>query len=155
MKSSKENMILIWLLPVSAMDYTGIYCPGIWVFPSHRPDCPFWGLPLLHSMMKTGAEFAESALTYKHAHFPLMYSCHPFLVLVIFRGNSWFFFCHDPRQTHSEDVIASYKWSSNSWFSRTRPLSMTESSHVGARSLSLKVSSYLSAVSSYLIKVPA
>jgi len=41
-------------------------------------------------------------------------------------------FCRDPPQTHSEDVIASYKWSSNSWFSGTRPLSITETNHSGA-----------------------
>jgi len=54
-----------------------------------------------------------------------------FLFYVILRENSWFF-GRDFRQTHSEDVIALYKWSSNRWFSGTRPLSVTESNHGGA-----------------------
>jgi len=130
-KFSKLNKFFIRLLPVSSMDNTEICCPGIWVFPSRRPDTPFWVLPFVHNMMKTGSEAAESALPYKHTHFPLIYSCPPFSCSCDFL-REFMIFCRDSRQKHSEDVTASYKWSSNSWFSGTRPLSVTERNHGGA-----------------------
>lgn len=152
MKFSKQNMLFN---TATSGNCYGRHCnllPRNFIIPFTQTRHPFLGSTLCTQHDEDWLRSCRiSTHIQTHSLPPYILVPPPFSCSCDF-SREFMIVCRDPRQIHSEDVIASYKWSSNSWFSGTRPLSTTESNY-GWATINIEFGRWSALIFEYTLKL--